>query len=236
MSSRSRSLRRGRMMVLIPARRAASTFSLMPPTGSTLPRSVISPVIARSDLHGRPVSSEASDAAMVTPADGPSLGIAPAGTWTWMSDLSKKSGWIPRRSARERTYDSAACADSFITSPSEPVRVRPFCPGIRVLSMNRMSPPLGGPGQAGCDAGVLGPLGDFGEESRRAEIACTSAGQNLGGRLLALGDRARDLAADARRSRARGCATPPRACSCAMISEIACGANSMVRDRPGRSR
>ena len=38
MSSRSRSLRRGMMIVLIPARRAASTFSLMPPTGRTLPR------------------------------------------------------------------------------------------------------------------------------------------------------------------------------------------------------
>ncbi len=34
-----------------PARRAASTFSLMPPTGSTRPDSVISPVIARLGSH-----------------------------------------------------------------------------------------------------------------------------------------------------------------------------------------
>ena len=37
-----------------PARWAASTFSLIPPTGSTLPRSVISPVIAMSSRTGRP--------------------------------------------------------------------------------------------------------------------------------------------------------------------------------------
>ena len=39
---------------------------------------------------------------MVTPAEGPSLGIAPAGTWTWMSDFSKKSGAMPSSSARDR--------------------------------------------------------------------------------------------------------------------------------------
>ena len=36
----------GRITVSMPARLAASTFSLMPPTGSTSPRSVISPVMA----------------------------------------------------------------------------------------------------------------------------------------------------------------------------------------------
>src|SRR5688572_7325982 len=44
-SSMSASLREGRMMRLIPARCAASTFSLIPPTGKTSPESVISPVI-----------------------------------------------------------------------------------------------------------------------------------------------------------------------------------------------
>ena len=66
-------------------RRAASTFSLMPPTGSTLPDSVISPVIARFGLTGRPDSADASAVTIVTPADGPSFGIAPAGTWMWIS-------------------------------------------------------------------------------------------------------------------------------------------------------
>ena len=51
-SSRSASLRAGRMNVLMPCRRAASAFSRMPPTGSTRPRSVISPVIATSSRTG----------------------------------------------------------------------------------------------------------------------------------------------------------------------------------------
>ena len=58
----------------MPARWAASTFALMPPTGSTRPRSVHSPVIAVSGRTRRPVSSEASAVNIVTPADGPSLG------------------------------------------------------------------------------------------------------------------------------------------------------------------
>ena len=41
-----------------PAAAAATTFSLMPPTGSTRPRSDISPVMAVSLLTVRPVSSE----------------------------------------------------------------------------------------------------------------------------------------------------------------------------------
>ena len=48
-------------------------------SGSTRPRSVISPVMARSRRTGCPVSRLAMAVAMVTPADGPSLGVAPAG-------------------------------------------------------------------------------------------------------------------------------------------------------------
>ena len=69
----------------MPARRAASTFSLMPPTGSTLPESVISPVIATSLRTGLADSADASAVTIVTPADGPSFGMAPAGTCRWIS-------------------------------------------------------------------------------------------------------------------------------------------------------
>src|SRR6185295_4518130 len=62
----------GRMTRLIPARFAARTFSLMPPTGSTRPRKLISPVIAVSERTSRCVSKEASAATIVTPALGPS--------------------------------------------------------------------------------------------------------------------------------------------------------------------
>ena len=63
----------------MPWRCAASTLLLMPPTGSTRPRSVASPVIATSSRTGRPESSDASAVNIVTPADGPSFGTAPAG-------------------------------------------------------------------------------------------------------------------------------------------------------------
>ena len=70
----------------MPIRRAASTFSLIPPTGSTLPDSVISPVMATSARTGRPDKADASAMTIVTPADGPSFGIAPAGTCRWISE------------------------------------------------------------------------------------------------------------------------------------------------------
>lgn len=48
-------------------------FSFMPPTGSTFPRSVISPVMAMWSRTRRCVSAEAMEVAIVIPADGPSL-------------------------------------------------------------------------------------------------------------------------------------------------------------------
>ena len=81
------------MIVVMPARWAPRTFSFTPPIGSTRPRSVISPVIATSRRTGRPDIAETSAVAIATPADGPSLGIAPAGTWTWTSiEPSRSSG------------------------------------------------------------------------------------------------------------------------------------------------
>ena len=72
---------------------------------------------------GRPVSRLTSAVVMVMPADGPSLGTAPAGKCTW-----KRRGRRPARRCRGRrrvacTYERAICADSFITSPSWPVTV-----------------------------------------------------------------------------------------------------------------
>ncbi|MNC93857.1 hypothetical protein D3C83_105790 [compost metagenome] len=67
----------------------------MPPTGSTRPDSVTSPVIAMSPRTGRRVSSEASAVTIVTPADGPSFGMAPDGTCRWISACLKNSGSAP---------------------------------------------------------------------------------------------------------------------------------------------
>ena len=78
-SSRSAPLRFGRTTSVRPARWAASTFCLTPPIGSTAPCSVISPVMPTVGLTGWSRSRLTSAVVMVTPADGPSLGTAPAG-------------------------------------------------------------------------------------------------------------------------------------------------------------
>src|ERR1035437_7840024 len=127
-----------------PLRLAASTFSLMPPTGSTCPLSVISPVMGRLVPTRRSVSMESSAAAIVMPAEGPSLGIAPAGTCTWMSLVLNSLGSMPYLVALPRTHVSAACTDSCITGPSCPVMIRPLLPpGMRPASIKRTSPPTG---------------------------------------------------------------------------------------------
>jgi hypothetical protein len=54
-------------------------FSLTPPTGKTLPLSVIYPVMDRCYLTGILRSREAIHATIVTPAEGPSFLVAPSG-------------------------------------------------------------------------------------------------------------------------------------------------------------
>ena len=57
------------IMSVIPARLAARIFSFIPPTGNTLPRSVISPVIAVFLRTLRWVSAEAAQAAALAEAE-----------------------------------------------------------------------------------------------------------------------------------------------------------------------
>src|SRR2546425_899342 len=136
-------LRAGTITVFTPARAAAVSFSLSPPIGSTRPRSVSSPVIATSWRAGRRHKSDARAAAIVIPADGPSLGTAPAGTCRCTSVCVNASSGMPSAPARARSRLHAACADSFMTSPSWPVSVICPLPGIWIASMNMMSPPTG---------------------------------------------------------------------------------------------
>ena len=86
--------------------------------------SVISPVIATSERTGRPVISETSAVAIATPALGPSLGIAPGGhvhvDVVLAQPLLRVLG-APLAQRWPFTQESAAAADSFITSPSWPV-------------------------------------------------------------------------------------------------------------------
>ena len=87
--------RAGRSTRFSPARWAASDFSRMPPIGSTWPVSVISPVMPTSSATGSPRTSEAIAVAIVTPAEGPSFGTAPAGTWMWTSCVANQSSGKP---------------------------------------------------------------------------------------------------------------------------------------------
>ena len=129
-------------MSLIPARLAARIFSLIPPTGRTFPRNVISPVIARFAFTLRWVRADANDVTMVIPADGPSLGIAPSGTWMWIFQLSKISSCKFSSLVCALRYSKASIADSFITSPRFPVNVRrPPFPRLKLVSTNKISPP-----------------------------------------------------------------------------------------------
>src|SRR2546426_119410 len=142
-STRSEWLRAGTSTRVTPARAAAVSFSLSPPMGSTRPRSVSSPVIAMSCRAGRRHNSDASAVAIVIPAEGPSFGTAPAGTCRCTSVCVNASSGMPSVAARARIRLHAACADSFITSPSCPVRVINPLPGIWIASTNMMSPPTG---------------------------------------------------------------------------------------------
>ena len=78
-------------------------------------------------LDGRPESSEASAVTIVTPALGPSLGIAPAGTWTWNSRSRRRSRRCraPRRGRARRRARSAP-------TPSSRRRAGRSAPGRRL--------------------------------------------------------------------------------------------------------
>ena len=60
---------------------AAMHFSLMPPTGRTLPLRVISPVIERFYRTGIFKNKLKKLETIVTPAEGPSFFVAPSGKW-----------------------------------------------------------------------------------------------------------------------------------------------------------
>ena len=79
---------------------------------------------------------------MVMPAEGPSLGMAPSGTCTCRSFTAKTSSLMPWARAWLRAQDSAAWADSFITSPRWPVRVRRPLPFMIEASTKSTSPPV----------------------------------------------------------------------------------------------
>ena len=125
------------------------------------------------------------------------MGTAPAGTWTWMSlfanQSSSSSGAISAQ--WPRTHDSAAWADSRITSPSWPVIVSLPEPFIAVASMNRTSPPTGVHARPVATPGTLVRRRCSEKNAPLAEQLAGALGRDPDLALrLALGDVAGDLA------------------------------------------
>ena len=168
MSSRSRRLRAGSITVVMPARSAASTFSLTPPIGSTRPRRLISPVIATSLRTGRSRQQrrqrdehrDAGARAVLRRRAGRHVDVD-------VGLLEQLSVAMPSGAARALTSESAACALSFITSPSWPVRMSLPLPGMRAASMKRMSPPTGVHARPVATPGMPAAHRDLGLEALR---------------------------------------------------------------------
>mmetsp|Transcript_116903 Transcript_116903/g.308884 ORF Transcript_116903/g.308884 Transcript_116903/m.308884 type:complete len:363 (-) Transcript_116903:1486-2574(-) len=133
-----------------PALWAASTLSRMPPTGSTWPRRLTSPVTAVSLRMGRFSHREARASSTATPAEGPSFGMPPAGKCTWMSSPEKRGPTSPRTSPRPASTrtkrllrsDRAVSTLSAMTLPSCPVTVSRLAPLLRVASTKSSWPPV----------------------------------------------------------------------------------------------
>ena len=89
--------------VVIPPRSAANSFSFKPPIGIAFPRKDTSPVIAISRRTGIWVSTDTIDVTIARPAEGPSFGVAPSGTWTWISSVSNLGGFTPILGLIDRT-------------------------------------------------------------------------------------------------------------------------------------
>ena len=80
---------------------------------------------------------------MATPAEGPSLGTAPAGTWMWMSVSEQFPAVDAELRGRLVIQAEGRCADSRITSPICPVNTMFPLPGYDVASTKMISPPKG---------------------------------------------------------------------------------------------
>ena len=148
----------------------------MPPTGRTFPRRVISPVIARCSARIGPVASDANAVTMVTPADGPSFGMAPAGTCTWTSWRSK-ARWGDPEPRGIRSHVRQRCLRALAHHVAQHARQQQPLFGARhhrrldeqhVTSGRR-------PGQANRHARALGSLCHLVEEARGPGSPSTSS-------------------------------------------------------------
>ena len=155
---------------------------------------------------------------MVMPAEGPSFGIAPAGTWMWMSLVLNRSGSMPYFVALPRTHVSAACTDSCITGPSWPVMMRPLLAARHASRFDEQHVAAHRrPGQAHGYARAPRALGHLliGAEARRAQIGFHESAASLPPSRACPRRCAAPACGRWCRFRAPGCGRRLRACSAA---------------------
>ena len=106
---------------------------------------------------------------IATPALGPSFGVAPAGTWTWMSFFSKSAGSMPSRDGAaldqgQRSLRALAHHVAKLAGEDQAALAR-HARGLdeQDVAADRR------PGQASRDAGHAGPHRDFVLEARLPE-------------------------------------------------------------------
>ena len=197
----------------MPARAAAMTFSRMPPTGRTRPRRLISPVMAVVGGTARSVMSDASATNIATPADGPSLGVAPAGTWTWTSACGEQLGVDPHGQCA-RFQQAQGGLHTFLHHvaelPCQDQLARAGYPGRlneQDVAADRR------PGKARGDARNRRVLRHIGVEAARAKYGSDHVGVDGQHCLLPFGHPGPPHDGTSRRSRVPGSGHPLPACS-----------------------
>ena len=180
----------GRITSRSPALWAASTFCLTPPMGSTRPDSVTSPVIATVGRIGVSRNRLTSAVVIVMPADGPSLGMAPAGKWTWKRLPSKAEGSMPS-CVRLGTHVGKGDLRRLLHDVAELAGDREAAgrfAGHRSRLDEQDVAAHPGDRQAGGHAGHDRPVGRLVEEPTPAQVVRQVVDVDHDGRLAALGD------------------------------------------------
>ena len=190
---------------------------------------MISPVIATSSRTVWFFSAETIAVAIVTPADGPSFGIAPAGTWTWRSCLSRNSASTPSSFACGADVAQRGARRLLHHVAELPGEDQVVVPGRQQARFDEQHVAAGfGPRHAGGDAGPRDAERHLLLESRRPEVLRHVVGvarRWVGGAVAGAGDARGDLPRDRADLPLEVPHARLRACSRSMIRRIAASSN-----------
>jgi hypothetical protein len=170
-----------------PAAQRRQKLFLQPADGQHVAPSVTSPVMAMSLRTGVWVRTETMEVTMAMPALGPSLGVAPSGTWTWMSHGSSRGGFTPIR--RDGAHVGRRRVDRLLHHVAELAGGLHPALARQAQRLDRQQVPAdGGPGQAGHDADLILKLGQAVLVAAHAQHVLQRVGRDLDGLDLLLED------------------------------------------------